>query len=493
MRNFLYFCSMFFYNHINNINKTMRTKFFQWVMAATLICGASVFTSCNNDDNDDAAQANENRREFVEHCRSNLKELAENLNFGTWEVANAMNQHFNEYVLSNPAFFQTVAGTFLAQALQNVQPVDPASELAQMGYTQFAVVDFSNFKFRFTMSDDGTTFNVEPAESLELLLSSYDPETQQVVPQSFKVTMKAGGPTFQVIMKIISKGTTAFIATIPTDFVFAISSKVGGSWNTLFKGAFKNDVRKDGSSQYIEKLEDAFNLSGTIESSIPKIGDKPADATTLNFAIGQDPNTHEAGVYLGYVHNGKEIIKMRGVLENLNGMTDYSQLTSSMTIAEMFINVMAGNNVKEGVITLLDDLTTSVKVSDCAKVVELQNQMARARRNYADEATIDQYTQQLNNLISGSMTCAHTDQQIPMKLQTVKFGVDYWAVPALKFSAGTDYEPITNMLDKESIAYMINIADHAAEPVQQSLVTVRQLMHYLTMIFTGQQTQQQGQ
>jgi hypothetical protein len=35
------------------------------------------------------------------------------------------------------------------------------------------------------------------------------------------------------------------------------------------------------------------------------------------------------------------------------------------------------------------------------------------------------------------------------------------------------------MLDKESIEYMVNIADHAAEPMQQSIVTVRQLMQAL--------------
>ena len=43
---------MFFYNHINNINKTMKTKFFPWMMAAILICGLGVFTSCSSDSDD---------------------------------------------------------------------------------------------------------------------------------------------------------------------------------------------------------------------------------------------------------------------------------------------------------------------------------------------------------------------------------------------------------------------------------------------------------
>ena len=63
-------------------------KIMNWVLAATLICGASVFTSCSaNDANDNPSQeqAKENRKEFIQHTRQNLKEVAENLNFASWE------------------------------------------------------------------------------------------------------------------------------------------------------------------------------------------------------------------------------------------------------------------------------------------------------------------------------------------------------------------------------------------------------------------------
>ena len=41
--------------------------------------------------------------------------------------------------------------------------------------------------------------------------------------------------------------------------------------------------------------------------------------------------------------------------------------------------------------------------------------------------------------------------QIPMKLQTIKFGVDYCAMPALNFADENGYVPLTDMLDKEII------------------------------------------
>ena len=275
------------------------------------------------------------------------------------------------------------------------------------------------------------------------------------------------------------------VAKIPTDLTFSISGNADGSWKDIFTGTFKNEVRMDGTSQFVNIFEDAFNISGIVNSFLPANIEKglTGDATTLEFAIGQDPDTHEAGLRLNYIHNGKKMVDVCGVLENLNGLTDYMQFSlSSTSLADFFIGIMAGNNMKEGTITLLDDLSALLKIDDCAKVVQLQNAMASARRNYADQQTIEQYTQQLNQLVSGSMTCAHINQYIPMKLQTVKLGIDYWAMPALNFADENGYVPFTDMLDKESIEYMINIADHAIEPMQQSTIVMRQLLQYLRTI-----------
>jgi hypothetical protein len=456
----------------------------QWAIAAALICGSTVFTSCSNsEDNPGPEPAKRNRTEFIKHTRQNLKELAENLNFSSWEIANYMNRHFNQYVLNNPGFNKTISEAFMAQATQTVRPVEEGSELAQMGYKMYGIVDFTAFNYRFTMNDDGTGFDMEPAEDFEMIVTSYDPVTQQLVPKSMKLTLKAGGSNFLVNMNALGTKEFAVIGKIPTEFAFAISTKLSGDWYDVFTGAFRNDVRKNDASQYVNRMYDAFNLSGIVNSYVRNPGgNSTSDATTLTFAIGQDPATHEAGIQLGYVHNGKDLIQLQGVMENQNGQTNYSEFTSSMSIADVFIGIMAGNNIKEGTITLLDDLTTSLKVSDCAKATELQRAMASARRNYADQQTIEQYTQQLNQLVSGSMTCKDLNQYIPMKLQTVKIGVDYWAMPSLNFADENGFVPLTDMLDKESMEYMINIADHAIEPMQQSLITVRQLMQYVQAI-----------
>ena len=68
------------------------------VLAATLICGATTFTSCSVNDDNSSKAGNENRKEFIRHTRENLKEVAENLNFASWRIANRINQIFNTTV-----------------------------------------------------------------------------------------------------------------------------------------------------------------------------------------------------------------------------------------------------------------------------------------------------------------------------------------------------------------------------------------------------------
>ena len=172
---------------------------------------------------------------------------------------------------------------------------------------------------------------------------------------------------------------------------------------------------------------------------------------------------------------------------------DFSQFTTSGRILDVLVAVMSGGSL-EGSVTLNDDLTTSLTVNDCGKAMQLQHEMAHARRNYADQATIEEYTKQLNELVSAKMTCKGVNQVIPMKLQTEKFGVDYWAMPAFNFADEKGYVSIIDLLDKESVEYGINIVDHAAEPMAGAIVTVRQLLLFVqTFMMQARVNQAQAQ
>ena len=162
----------------------MMRKIMNWVLAVTFICGASVITSCSaNDANDNPSQeqAKKDRKEFIRHTRENLKDLAENLNFSSWEIANKINQEFNTTVLNNPNFEKAIIPLFTQKIRESVKPVEEGSELAAMGYKQYATIDLTEFNYRFTMKEDGSGFDVEEADDFEMIINGFNPETKEMM------------------------------------------------------------------------------------------------------------------------------------------------------------------------------------------------------------------------------------------------------------------------------------------------------------------------
>ena len=456
-------------------------KIFQWAMAAALICGASVFTSCTTDTSDNPSeQAKKNRKEFIAHTRENLKYLAENLYFGSWEAANAINQNFNQSVLNNPEFEKAIIPLFIQKVRESIQPVEEGSELAEMGYKQYATIDLTEFNYRFTMKEDGSGFDVEEADDFEMIINGVHPVTKEVKIGSIKLTLKASGDTYKQLAKRLGNEETAVVILVPSDFAFTLGGNLERGWVDGFKGAFKNNVKMSGESEYMNPKTDAIGITGVLTAGVPDTpdGQHPADATDLYFDIANDPVANESAMSFSFGHNEKSMVDLDCVAKYTDKEFDFSQFTSSQSILDVLAALVSGSNF-EGSLTLNDDLTTSLTVNDCGKAMQLQKEMAHARRNYADQATIEEYTQQLNELVSAKLTCKGVNQVIPMKLQTEKFGVDYWAMPAFNFADEKGYVPITELLDKESVEYGINIIDHAAEPMAGAIITVRQLLQFV--------------
>ena len=454
-----------------------------WMMAAILICGASVFTSCSESSDNPAPENAKDRKEFIKHTRENLKDIAENLNFTSWELANNVNQEFNTTVLNNPEFEKAILPLFIQKVREGIQPVEEGSELAELGYKQYATIDLTEFNYRFTMKEDGSGFDVEEAEDFEMIINGYNPTTQEVEKGIRKLTLKSSGDTYKQLAKRLGNEETAVVILVPSEFKFNIASMVPGVWKDVFTGEFKNDVEMSGESEFVNPETDGLNITGKLETALSESPGKtrPADATELYFSFGQDPAADKGGMLFSFVHNNKKRIELNTVVTGPEGkeiLTSLSAFSTSGSILDVLVAMMSGNNI-ESTITLNDDLTTSLTVNDCGKAMQLQKEMAHARRNYADQATIEGYTQQLNALVSAKMTCKGVNQVIPMKLQTEKFGVDYWAMPAFNFADEQGYVPFTQLLDKESVEYGINIIDHAAEPMAGAIITVRQLLQFV--------------
>ena len=476
-------------------------KIMNWVLAATFcICGASVFTSCSNDNADNAGsieQAKKDRKEFVAHTRATLKDLAENLNFTSWNAANTLNQYFNQYVLNNPGFEKAVLATFMQKTQQSIKPVEEGSELAAMGYQMYGTVDLTDFNYRFTMNANNDGFDVEAADDFEVILNAWNPTTQQVEAGLYRLTLKSGGSTTYKFEHAMSQQPgMALVVLIPSEFQFSIADRLSGQWHDGFSGSFKNQVSVADGHEYAQLDRDTWTVAGTITSDfagVTALGAK-ADQTTLDFSVVSDKVNNKGDVALSWSQNGRKMLDL-ALKESGDGTggiyrLDLSQFTSSASILDVIGAIMTSRTLDEGKLTLLDDLTTTVSISDMQEALQVAREAATARRNYADQKTIDQYTQKLNELVKCEMTCKGVNQEISMRLMTTKFGVDWWSMPSFNFADENGYVAFTELLDPESVQYGINIIDHAAEPMQQSAIVVRQLLQYVQGLVSGFQQSQ---
>ena len=475
-------------------------KIMNWVLAATFICGASVFTSCSSDNSDNAGsieQAKKNRKEFVAHTRATLKDLAENLNFTSWNAANTLNQYFNQYVLNNPDFEKAVLNAFMQKVMTSVKPVEAGSELAAMGYQMYGTVDLTDFNYRFTMNANNDGFDVEAADDFEVILNAWNPTTQQVEAGLYRLTLKSGGSTTYKFEHAMSQQPgMALVVLIPSEFQFSIADRLSGQWHDGFSGSFKNQVSVADGHEYAQLDRDTWTVAGTITSDfagVTALGAK-ADQTTLDFSVVSDKVNNKGDVALSWSQNGRKMLDL-ALKESGDGTggiyrLDLSQFTSSASILDVIGAIMTSRTLDEGKLTLLDDLTTTVSISDMQEALQVAREAATARRNYADQKTIDQYTQKLNELVKCEMTCKGVNQEISMRLMTTKFGVDWWSMPSFNFADENGYVAFTELLDPESVQYGINIIDHAAEPMQQSAIVVRQLLQYVQGLVSGFQQSQ---
>ena len=482
-------------------------KMMNWVLVATrplvltmVFCGASVFTSCSNDNSDNAGsieQAKNNRKEFVAHTRATLKDLAENLNFSSWNAANTLNQYFNQYVLNNPGFEKAVLATFMQKTQQSIKPVEEGSELAEMGYNSYDTVDLTDFNYRFTMNANNDGFDVEAADDFEVILNAWNPTTQQVEAGLYRLTLKSGGSTTYKFEHAMSQQPgMALVVLIPSEFQFSIADRLSGQWHDGFSGSFKNQVSVADGHEYAQLDRDTWTVAGTITSDfagVTALGAK-ADQTTLDFSVVSDKVNNKGDVALSWSQNGRKMLDL-ALKESGDGTggiyrLDLSQFTLSASILDVIGAILTSRTLDEGKLTLLDDLTTTVSISDMQEALQVAREAATARRNYADQKTIDQYTQKLNELVKCEMTCKGVNQEISMRLMTTKFGVDWWSMPSFNFADENGYVAFTELLDPESVEYGINIIDHAAEPMQQSAIVVRQLLQYVQGLVSGFQQSQ---
>jgi hypothetical protein len=464
----------------------------KWVLSATLICGLSVFTSCSNGQGDNPSpQAENNRKVFVAHARANMKDMAENINLTTWSMTSTFFSVFNEVVLYNDHFDKGITKILAEQVQKSYTPLS-AEEAAETGKKYLATLDLTDMNYRFTLNlnVDNVEGGWEQSESesgcLELVIPDFMYYSdglgmENTLPygkfeniQTLKLALKANGNTTTIPSAMLTNDSVLVMLVLPEQFDMLVSVDKGGQWSQFLDTSLSLTF-----AQPEKGMAGGFAISGTANSNIEGV-----DATDVAFDISADPAQGTNHATFRFAHNGRQMLqldmKMHGDLFGaIVNAAEYAKTSPfDKTNKEAWAKYYLRNSIQsidDLTITMLDDLTTNLKVDDFMSFIKTCNGMDKARHNHADQQTIDSYVSQLNQIVSGRMTCQSLGQQIPMRLQTVRIGAYWYAVPALNFADENGYTALTDMLDKESVDYAFNIVDYTYPVAQQSIIVIKTL------------------
>lgn len=476
----------------------MKTNKFTAIMAIAFLAMASTFTltSCGDDDDDSKkteTTETTKRSVFQQHVKGNLKTLAENMNFGSLNAASTVNHNFNENVLANPAFGQTLQAILRQQIEGNIAAASEAVKALNPNFLLQSTIDLSQLHYRFTLKDDKSGFDMAPAEHFELVHTA-DGATN-------KLSIDMSGDSKKMLSRRLSQPENglAVIMMVPAKIEFAISTTaLTGSETEIFRGELNNDIQTAG--ELLNILQDEWNINASLKSSVPATATAKADQLQLNLKLAKDPTTKKFDNQFSFTHNGIKMVEIDAVnthqgnlmsllMQMLANTNQLSEISTDNSLLSTLLSTVVGNSIDQLKLTLVNDLTADIKISDVGSTIGIIAQAKSARRNYASKETIDKYTQQLNKLVSCTLDCKGVNQQIPMTLQTTAFGADYVSMPALKFADEESYVPFTALLDMEGLAYAINIVDHTMAPARQSIVTVRQLLSILPTLLGADETE----
>jgi hypothetical protein len=185
---------------------------------------------------------------------------------------------------------------------------------------------------------------------------------------------------------------------------------------------------------------------------------------------------------------------MGGVMDLNNGspLDMVAQILASGSAKEMINGISAmvlnGARIDNYEFTVLNDMNIAINVNNIYAAIQTMNAMNEARRNGADEATISQFAESLNDIVQYKMNVKKLGIELPAKMVAAKVGVEYTVMPAVSFD-GKEYTPVTELVDIQSIGYIMNIVN--MNPLSSAVTAFGIIAGNLIKFFTLQSQEEE--
>jgi hypothetical protein len=450
------------------------------------------------------------RTALIDHVRDMAKGMAEQGgNFTARNIISDIANQFAKVLVDNEAFFKSTMDAIVQAAIMSAKDVEEGSELQKKGYSKYIDVSLDQLYGRYIIQSEGAPV-IEPATQIEFIF----PLTTEAGTTNCMTTIKAVGNTVEMVHPVIKDRTIALILHLPESIVLESGEWNGETFTKVFDSTINCAFEPNGTSQYVNFFNNKWELSGAQHSFIKGNEEFLPDENVITFSRSFDPvTTGQMTSEFAVAQNNRPIVEWKSsatvptlptlfktlaqliaaMKQDPEGFS-IKDLISSLSgsdasLIDILLPLLAGSTIDNMEIWAMGDLGFKVKVTDIPTLQKTLMDLRAARYQHKGEAAIDALVQQLNAVTEGKVSCKALSQELPFKMVTEKFGIDYIPAPAVKFADEEDYVPMSELVDKETIQYTFNFINEIVPQMGANTQTMVEIFKTLMQIFRADEVE----
>ena len=414
------------------------------LIAAVMLCGMGLFSSCvANDDNaayDPGQAAKENRQTLINHIEKDAKLLADNYKVSAFDATSqvyaqllAMMKLDRNFVKNMSTLLATISDN---QSLMSIKQVQAGSELAEMGYLMYINVNNGGFGVRVILDGKGNS-RVSAAEHLEFIF----PATVTGIGTTlFKVIIKNSNDCYEAVSdaKIGNLKHVACVNRLPKSFTMTLNGFIDNKELTLSESVVNLEIPMKEKSQYVDIDAQQFTLTGKQSGYM-----NTSDQSALNFCLGM--NGENMNLRYDFTRNGMEVVGCEAQIKcKQKGSFIRQMADEAFDIAD----------IKAVAIRLVNDMMLAGTIDNGKDFAEDFALAIKNRKQAASPEVLEPVVASLNGSCSFQLSCEHMTSPEKLYFCIAQKDGQYTIEPALSRIEGEGLIPLSELVSKDTQEYL---------------------------------------
>lgn len=450
-----------------------------WMLAAILtFSGASLLTSCSEEDNPVPEPKIEERQAFEKQLSADLEDVAEYINLDPTlkaiEILTSFTNNLNAEALGNQVMdilTQILSNAFAenptCQFLSFDELGDQKEEALNALANSLHVSEPSSFVLVDAYNSIGTrhmTFKTgEPqaviTEDDALVVEYQDAELGETTELRLKFNDERDG----VIIFVANALGSPIAVQFPETIGITITTGKNGEPKQVLEGTV--DLNTTDGTKYMSFKGSSWSASANLLASV--VGRKEQITATVDHSADG-----ELSVMAGLSINDRAVLTLGALgvrnpysAEEMEQLKELRSMGSFYSTAYELLKALNGRTIDALTLTINENIYVKCKVNDVAEALKALGNLHLQHDIRGSKEAVDVYTQQLNGVLEFSVIEKNTGISADGSLLTILKEGEYQPAVALRFDGETEFQAVYDNLSEQDLVNYKKIIESFREPI----------------------------